>query len=349
MSGTGNTYRACCRMSEEARKRGITTRMIPVEEAEPEDQLQRGPQQLVGFAMPTHGFTAPWPLIRLALRMPRAKNTHAFVVATRAGTRFFSRCFPGMEGTALYLIALILFVKGFRVRGVLGLDMPSNWMSLHPGLHPKNVEVIVERARTTALTFIDTILDRRRHFRAVSFVQLFLGILLLPLSFGYLVVGRFIFAKLFFANFNCNGCAICEQNCPNQAIIMKGEENPRPYWTFKCESCMRCMAYCPLKAIEAGHSIFIILYFVTSIPVAVYAMNLVASAGDVYQVLDSPWIRLIIQYPYILLSTWLVYVVLIHLMRIPLINKLFTYSTLTHLYRRYHEPDTKLKDIRIPR
>jgi hypothetical protein len=33
------------------------------------------------------------------------------------------------------------------------------------------------------------------------------------------------------------------------------------------------------------------------------------------------------------------------LIRIPPINRLFTYTTLTHYYRRYREPETRLKDL----
>jgi len=34
------------------------------------------------------------------------------------------------------------------------------------------------------------------------------------------------------------------------------------------------------------------------------------------------------------------------LLRVPLINRLFTVTTLTHYYRRYHEPDTTLNDLK---
>ncbi|MCP4023971.1 MAG: hypothetical protein GY729_19165 [Desulfobacteraceae bacterium] len=44
----------------------------------------------------------------------------------------------------MFLAALILWIKGYRVRGALSLDMPSNMTSLHWGLHPKNVESITQ-------------------------------------------------------------------------------------------------------------------------------------------------------------------------------------------------------------
>ena len=34
-------------------------------------------------------------------------------------------------------------------------------------------------------------------------------------------------------------------------------------------------------------------------------------------------------------------------MKIKPINTLFTYTTFTHIYPRYHEPDTSLKEFRV--
>ena len=51
---------------------------------------------------------------------------------------------------------------------------------------------------------------------------------------------------------------------------------------------------------------------------------------------------LLIYYPNILLAAWLSYLLFYWLLRIPAINLLFTYTTLTHAYRRYHEPTTSL-------
>jgi hypothetical protein len=33
------------------------------------------------------------------------------------------------------------------------------------------------------------------------------------------------------------------------------------------------------------------------------------------------------------------------LLRVPFINNIFTYTTFTHISRRYHEPETKASDL----
>jgi hypothetical protein len=34
-----------------------------------------------------------------------------------------------------------------------------------------------------------------------------------------------------------------------------------------------------------------------------------------------------------------------YLIKIPVVNTVFTFTTLTHYYRRYHQPKTKLKHL----
>jgi ferredoxin len=251
-----------------------------------------------------------------------------------------------MEGTGGYLIALLLFLKGYNVRGVVGLDMPSNWISAHPGLGPKSVAGIIDRAKNKTMRFMDQILAGGRRFPLGGLVQLLPGLILLPVSIGYLLIGRFFLAKLFFANARCNGCGICGDYCPNQAIRMWGTKNPRPYWTFSCESCMRCMGYCPHKAVEAGHSLGVLLYFITTIPVGAMVLKRIGRSLTWAPDLSSTWVDWLIQYPYFLLSTYFSYLLFTLLIRIPLVNHMFTWTTFTRGWRRYREPETGLKQIR---
>ncbi|KUO72030.1 MAG: hypothetical protein APF81_02755 [Desulfosporosinus sp. BRH_c37] len=105
------------------------------------------------------------------------------------------------------------------------------------------------------------------------------------------------------------------------------------------------MGYCPNKAIEVSHSFAIILYFVATLPVSFFVFNGLSKIITIehYGFL----VKVLIDYIYILLSFFVAYLILSWLIRIPLFNKLCTYTTFTHFYRRYHEPDTALKDIMV--
>ncbi len=341
MSGTGNSFRAAAWMTKMGKQRGIRSELYPIARCREESDVDKGSGELLGVVFPTHGFTAPWHVIRYALRLPSGRGKHAFVVVTRAGSRIASIPFPGMEGTAGYLIALILILKGYSVRGVMGLDMPSNWIALHWGLNSVNSGFIIDRAKVKADAFINSILEGKKGFRGI--VPLILGLMLSPVSLGYLIIGRFFLSKLFFASGDCTGCGLCAESCPVKAIKMVGNSKHRPYWTFACESCMRCMGYCPNQAVEVSHPFAVILYFLATLPVSVYILNELGESAPMGPYLFV--VSALLNYSYILFVFFIANLVLFLLIQIPLLNKLCTYTTLTHIYRRYHEPDTKLGDM----
>jgi Pyruvate/2-oxoacid:ferredoxin oxidoreductase delta subunit len=342
-SGTGNTYRVARWAAGRAAGTGCAARVSSITDMQPSD-IKTGPGRLVGLLTPTHGFTTPWKMISFAARMPRGKGSCAFVVATRAGTKLGRLFLPGMEGTAGYLVAAILAAKGYRVRGVAGIDMPSNWIALHPGFSQKNARAIIERAKPVAEAFFDTVLSGRRRFGGM--ISLALGILLIPVSAGYLLYGRFMFSKLFFADNRCNGCGQCARDCPVGAIRMFGAKRPRPYWTFSCESCMHCMGFCPEQAVQAGHSWAVILYFISAVPFAQYLLNLMVTYIPGAEMIRGTWAMTVIQYPFFLMSLAAAYALFYLLTRITAVNAAFAYTTLTRAYRRYHEPDTGAGEMR---
>ncbi|TAN38443.1 MAG: (4Fe-4S)-binding protein [Verrucomicrobia bacterium] len=345
MSGTGNTRRVAQWLAAVARARGLETQLAEVESARRAKLAPPENGDLFGVLMPTHGFTAPWPVIRFALRAPRGRSAAAFVVATRAGTKLGRFFLPGLEGTACYLVALILALKGWRVRGVLGLDMPSNWIAAHPGLNGACVAAIITKAHPTAEKFLGDILDGHRRFGAGSWVSLTLGLVLLQISLGYLLMGRFFLARLFFANNRCTSCGLCACNCPFGALKMRGRKPQRPYWTFACESCMRCMGFCPEGAIEAGHSWAIALYFAITAPFAWWLLKAGAQAACWPAPIAGSRALFWLQYPFSLLALAVAYAGFWLLVRVRWINELFTLTTFTHRWRRYHEPGTTLKAL----
>lgn len=346
MSGTGNTFRVMRWMEDSARQRGVETTVRQIEVRGRVSEIGGGSETLVGLMMPVHGFIAPWPLIRFAWRMPRGTGAHAFVISTRAGTRFRGINLPGLEGTANYIIALLLILRGYRVRGSLSIDMPSNWTAVHPSLKPESVEAILAAAKPKAESFIGLVLDGATWFG--GYISLALGLLLLPVSIGYLVAGRFFLSQLFFANSRCTSCQLCAEACPFRAIRMLGSPRPRPFWTYSCESCMRCMAYCPENAIEVGHSWAIILYYVSSIPVSLWLMGKMGHLLPWGGLFGHDGIAILVQYPFYLFSMLLAYAAFFILLRTPAINAFFTLTTFTRRFRRYHEPGTPLKDLTAP-
>jgi Pyruvate/2-oxoacid:ferredoxin oxidoreductase delta subunit len=347
LSGTGNSYRAACWSAQKAEQLGIESTVTPLSMAKPHDEITDNDETIIGLYLPTHGFTAPWHMIKFAARMPTVKNAHAFLVSTRAGLKLGPLYTPGISASACFILAIILLLKGYSIRGTLALDMPSNWMSLHPGLSPKSVEGIKTRGEPKMKSVAEKIFSGNRHLLTINNLYEIIWTLALTwISVMYLFVARFFFAKLFFANPDCNGCGICAVNCPTKSIIMTGDKNPRPFWKYTCESCMRCMGYCPNTAIEAGHSWGVILYFLTAGSTFTALFIWLASVIPSFPDITSQWYFGLLCIAMLYPALFAAYLIFHQLLKITLINKLFTYTTLTHIYRRYHEPETKLKDIK---
>ena len=347
-SGTGNSYRVSQMIDGISRNQRLETRVISVDKAEPAIPPEDGQEHFTVIVFPTHGFTAPWHVWKSAWNLPRGRASHAYCIATRAGLRFGGLFVPGISGSATFVIALILLLKGYRVRGAMSVDMPSNWYSLHPIQRRKSHEAIINRAERKVSRFMENVFSYSRIWLTGNNVyEIIFGTLLLPVSVAYLILGKFFLAKLFFANTSCDGCSICAQNCPVGAIAMRGKERRIPYWRYNCESCMRCAAYCPHNAIEAGHSWGVLLYFITAFPFSVYLLSMLgldpASIAQVDGSLVGNILNLLYFYPALFIS----YYIFSLLIRIPFFNYLFTHTTMTHVsfWGRYKEPGTKLKDL----
>lgn len=165
---------------------------------------------------------------------------------------------PGLSGIARYLPALIMFLKGYKIKAMYPVDLPSNWISVHPGIRRKVVDSMVEHYKKLTKKIAAKVLSGKRVFLK-SFALLPLDVVVAPIALGYYFVGHFILAKTFIANYNCNICGLCMEQCPTKSIILK---HNRPYWKFTCESCMKCMNFSPERAIETAHSMVFLLLFV---------------------------------------------------------------------------------------
>lgn len=347
MSGTGNSYRVACWLRDAgAEKEGPPPAIRRIELGSQPDPLAANGKTLTGIVTPTHGFTASWPVIRFVGRLPRGRGADAFCVATRGGIKAGRRFVPGVSGSATFVVALLLALKGYRVRGLRSIDMPSNWTACYSGPSPEKATAVIERARPRTREFMERILAGERvAFNPGNLYDLITGLLLLPISALYLPIGRFFLAKLFFANNRCIGCGSCSRNCPRQAIAMLGRKPPHPYWRMRCVSCMRCMSFCPRQAVEAGHSWAVLLAWITHIPVAVWTISWLAARFPALAPLNAPWPLLAARLAYLYLSLWAAYGVFHLLVRIRAVNAFFTWSTFTRFYRRYHEPGTSVRDL----
>ncbi len=340
-TGTGNSGRTASWIAESAKDMDIETICKPIDSANPKDEIVKGKQTLLVLGMPTHGFSPPYSMFRFALMLPRAKGTKAAVFATRAGILIGKLHPPGLAGFSPFLISLILLLKGYHLRGIKTLNMPSNWIQVHPGYREKNARIIISKSKPYFDKFADMILSGESSFFTINnFYEFIFGLFMLPISIMYFLIGRFCLAKLNFANRSCDGCGICANICPVNAIKMTGKKKRIPYWTFGCEACNRCIAFCPKKAIEASHQLLIFWILITmsySVLQILHLSSYFVNLGS-FTVSIREFAEVIVIYPFLFITYFIFHM----LMRIPILNRLFTFTTLTHYYTRYKEPDTKI-------
>lgn len=340
-SGTGNALTAARWITAQAETRGIKVQMIPVDRLDKPPLKQTAEATITGFLYPTHGFSLPWIMLRFMLNLHSTKATDAFLLNTRGGLKIGRWFTPGLSGMALLLPMLILFLKGFKIKGLQPLDMPSSWISLHPGLNNKTISLIINRCKGIVDSFAGKILEGKRTCRGLLWLPVDLA--LVPIAVAYSLFGRFILAKTFIASSNCNDCRLCEEKCPVQAVHII---NGRPYWSFRCESCMRCMNICPKKSIQAAHGFVIISFIILSfIPYSLWITAVLTSTifpgrGFLYSIIFD-----LAGWSFQILFFFIAYRLLCRIIQNRAINDFFTFSSLTRYWRRYMAPRVKASDF----
>lgn len=334
-SGTGNAMNVANWVAQTAELKSIATQIEDIGKLENRKTPLITPLTTIGFISPTHGFNFPPVMMHFIFRMPRAKDNKVFLMNTRAGMKAGKYFLPGLSGIALLLAAVVLFVKGYKIIGMQSIDLPSNWISIHPALKPNVVQSIYRRRKKDTLLFARKIMSGKKSFRALfNIIQ---DVLLLPIAALYYIIGRFLLAKSFIASSNCSKCGLCVKNCPVNAIKWV---DSRPFWTYKCESCMKCMNTCPERAIETAHGFFIgtivliksvILYFIYS---KLHIYDIISSylPKQVSELVINI-VNVAIYFVVFMAS----YFVLHYLMRIKLIERLVVFTSLTKFkfWRRY--------------
>lgn len=334
-SGTGNALASSGWISDEAEKNGIKPIVQQIDKVKEIKLPGRDENSLIGFAFPTHGFNAAPVMIRFITGFPKGLGKEVFVLNTRAGMKLYKLFLPGLSGMALIIPALILFLKGYRCIGFRPVDLPSNWIPLHPGLKAKVIASIFERCEVIVRKFACKIFSGRRVYRGLF--SLPVDLLISPVSLGYYIGGRFFLSKTFIASSKCNNCGLCVKECPTSSIRIV---NGRPYWKLTCESCMRCLNHCPEKAIEAAHGMAT-LYLIL---ISAADTRLLMLLTDTLRISPEVWwwkiSSLILEILVMIFVAAFLYRIIHFAMKIKPVRFLVTYSSLTTLpfWRRYKFP-----------
>jgi Pyruvate/2-oxoacid:ferredoxin oxidoreductase delta subunit len=331
-SGTGNARISSEWVADEARKKGLKAVVQQIDRLENIVLPPPAEKPLIGFAFPTHGFNAAPIMLKFIAGFPRGSGREVFLLNTRAGMKMYKLFIPGLSGVALLLPLFMLWTKGYKCIALRPVDMPSNWIPIHPGLKKKIIESIHIRCENIVRRFAVNILSGKRVYRGLYSVPI--DILISPVALMYYIGGRFFLSKTFIANYNCNNCGICIKECPTSSIVYVAN---RPYWKLSCESCMRCLNHCPQRAIEAAHGMAVVFWLIIT-AINAQIILIVINALDVNT--EIWWWKLIsniISIAGMVLIAAFLYRIMHYLMQFKPIKKLVLFTSLTSFpfWRRY--------------
>jgi len=343
-TGTGNTYKVAQCLRNAVVRQGLVCSLRGIDVRSRPQAYQPSEETLLGLLAPTIGAIQPPSFFRFILRLPKGKRQRVFLAATGAWTRIGPLYIPGYVGFGLYLAALMLRIKGYRVVGVNGFGMAQNWTTLIPPYRASLEQRINEEILQTTETFLTELLNGKRVYRRI--IDLIVTLLIFPLPLLFLLFGHRFLAKTMFATSRCNGCGLCAERCPRNAIRMLGEEQKRPFWTFSCEQCMRCAGYCPQHAVESNtlvYAAFIALY--AALPVEALLLQWFRQTFSA--VVPPVWAVLIwlLANAVLLLLGAAVADGLYLLGSVPAVNRLFTLLSFSRFWRKYRQAGVAITEL----
>lgn len=327
-SGTGNAKRVALWLYEFASSQNIACHLHNIANCQPHHPENISRDALLFFISPIHGFNYPKTTLDFIRHFSKGTN-NVILMNTRGGMKIGKWVTPGLTGIAFFISSFLLRNKGYRITGQIPCDMPSNWISLHPALNNSTVIYIHQTIHERVRKYFNRIVNGERPFP--SHKEILQDVLISPISLLYYFIGRFIIAKTFYANHECDNCGICIKECPAGAIK---EISGKPFWTVHCESCMRCMNFCPRKAIETSHGLLaltVIIYFI--------------STGLLYRLALSGFeIHPVVKF---IISNFVFFVLLLLLYRLQhaLLNNRFTAKIISHASLTYYSFWGRYKSI----
>lgn len=319
-SGTGNSKNVAKWLVEFAKTENIEADMHSIDKLNRLNIPNPDPEALLIFISPVHGFNYPPVMIHFLRHFPKGKNK-VVLMNTRAGMIIGQMITPGLTGVAFYLSGLILKLKGYKIVGLRPVDLPSNWISFHPGLTKRAVRLLHIKNKKRIRKFAKKIFAGKRSYKAL--LEIIQDIAISPISVAYYFIGRFFLAKTFYASNDCTDCGLCIKQCPVQAIKKVGN---RHYWTLNCESCMRCMSNCPEKAIETAHGFVIglVILFNTVISVSFYKFM----SHHLFTI-ENRFLLFLIDSAVFILFIGLSYYLFHYLLRFRIFERLIVYTSFT--------------------
>ena len=220
--------------------------------------------------------------------------------------------------------------------------MPVNFTAVMPAPDQNKSKQIIHKSEKQLEKDFNTLLKNNKFFP--SPIELITGILFFPLIPLYLIFGKTIIGWAFYSSPDCTGCSKCAAVCPVNAIKIKKK---RPLWNAKCNACMRCMNICPESCIHINIPYIFILLVVS---LFMFLSNDLYNGisrflYDNVKFLDSWFFIYLFYFVFLYFLAWIFHKISEALLRIKLINWLYTFFSYTRFFKKYINPKIKKTDL----
>ncbi len=316
-SGTGNARQIALWIEDLAKEHQFECFIHDISTLKSKKTESLNEDALLFFISPVHGFNFPKITSDFISKFPKGTN-NVVLMNTRAGMKVGRFIGPGLTGVAFMLSSVKLRFKGYKIKGSIPYDMPSNWISIHPAIGKKATEYMFSVTQRRVETHCNKLFSGKTQF--VSRKDIIQDLLISPVSLMYYLAGRFVFAKSFYASHKCNNCGLCIKQCPVKAIQLK---NQRPFWTMSCESCMKCMNTCPQTAIETAHGMFAVISIFSSFLISMI-LNIITPNFS-----NNGYVRFFIFNLVFFSLLWSIYRLQHFFLRYKMFAKLISFTSLT--------------------
>lgn len=231
-SGTGNTERACKKLSEELEKYDFCVETQSIDEIGEIKDLE---YDVIGIGYPIHGFNAPSIIDEFVEKLPKVDKKPLFVVRTGGEPLKIN------DASSMYFMKKAL-KKGYAFCGDFHYIMPYNIIFRHTDdMVALMRESLYEKVKEDA----KEIAELRERIPSYPTKARIVAALVRIEHPAIKVIG-----KGFKVNENkCIRCNKCMNACPTKNISLK---NGKYKFGNSCLGCMRCAFRCPKDALKIG-------------------------------------------------------------------------------------------------
>lgn len=155
----------------------------------------------------------------------------------------FTAEFP--NGIAVNTIKEICKRKNVTINSCFYLQMPTNYVIKSKMLKSDKIDTILNKAENKLDRITDIIKAKKTYIEKDS--KIYSIIVNSKKAHSKWEEEAFPeFDSRFITSDNCNGCKLCEKNCPVGNIVVRD----KPIWNKQCEACLKCINICPNQAIQ---------------------------------------------------------------------------------------------------